>query len=132
MTGWVSILIPVITAVVTSILAGSLFRIRAERRQINAGAGKDEATTADILTGTALKMVTHAQDDAEHANSEVVTLRTELTAQRMLVEAANRDSAEAVRISVECAQEVMRQNVIIHVYEDFILAKGLPLPVVPK
>lgn len=125
---WGSILVPAITAIVVSVLTGSLFRIRAERRQINAGAGKDEATTADILTGTALKMVTHAQDEADRANKEVIALRTELTAQRMLVEAANKDSAEAVRVSVECAQQVMTQAGIIHAYEDFILAKGFALP----
>ena len=123
-----SIVVPLVTAIVVSGLILGLFRIKPERRQINAGAGKDEATTADILTGTALKMVVHAQDDAQHANTEVVTLRTELTAQRLLVEAANRDSAEAVRVSVECAQEVMRLTGIIHTYEDYMLGHGLTLP----
>jgi len=66
-----SIVVPLVTAIVVSGLILGLFRIKPERRQINAGAGKDEATTADILTGTALKMVVHAQDDAQHANTEV-------------------------------------------------------------
>jgi len=123
-----TLVLPFVTALVTGGLIVGLLRIKPERRQINAGAGKDEATTADILTGTALKMVQHAEDEAQRAKAEAISAREEATTARKRAEDAEQNAAESARTSVECAAEIMRMSSRVRQYEDYIITNGLPLP----
>lgn len=125
-----SILVPLVTSLVMSGLLVALLTLRPQRRQINAGAKKDEATAADLLTGKALEMVDHAHAEASAAKDEAIAARTEATAARKEAEHARSEAGEAVRVSMECAAEVMRLTGVIHTYETFILAEGLELPAI--
>jgi len=126
---WGSIGVPVFTGVVALFSGVNLFRIRAERRQINAGAGKDEATSAEILTGAALAMVKHAEEEAQRAKAEAISAREDATAARRRAENAEASATESAKISVDCAREVMEQVAIRQRLERYILDQGLPLPI---
>lgn len=123
-----SVLFPLLTAAVTSGLIISLLTLRSQRRQINAGAKKDEATAADLLTGKALAMVDHAQAEAAAARAEAIAARQEATAARKRAEEAEEHAAESARLSLDCATEVMRLTGVVRTYETFILAHGLDIP----
>jgi F0F1-type ATP synthase epsilon subunit len=126
MNPMVTFIYPLITALVTSGLIVALLKIRPERRQINAGAGKDEATTADILTGTALKMVQHAEQEAQRAIADAASARARANQ-------AESNAADSARASIECAAEVLRMSGVIQerdrvilAYRDYVTKAGLP------
>lgn len=128
MLEWLSVASPIITALIAIVSGGMLFRIRAERRAINAGAGKDEATSAEILTGAALKMVEHAESEAQRAKAEAISAREDATACRIRAESAEASATESAKISVDCAREVMELVAIRQRLEQYIVMNGLPLP----
>lgn len=124
----ISVIIPLATTLVGGTLVLGLLKLPSDRKQMAAATRHEDASATDLLTGTALKMVQAAQERADQADLRSISAHKEATAARVEAEAARREATEASRMSVECAGEVMRMNGIIHIYEDFILAKGLPLP----
>lgn len=128
MLDWLGVASPIITAIIALVSGGMLFRIKAERRQINAGAGKDEATSAEILTGAALQMVKHAEDEAQRAKAEAISAREDATEARKRAEVAEASATASAKISVDCAREVMEQVARCRTLEDYIIVNGLPLP----
>jgi len=120
--------LPVITATVASGIVVGLLTLRAQRRQINAGASAQEATALDVLTGTALKMVQDARSESLAAKSEAIQAREDATAARRRAEAAEERAADAARAATDCARQVMECSAYSHTLEGLLVGAGIPLP----
>lgn len=122
---WVSIIVSIVTAGVTGGVVTTLLLLRPTKKKIDAEANEKQASTTDILTGAALRMVTAAQDQAIAAQADAIAAREEATSARKRAEAAEERAIRAEKAAVACATEAANLTRQLDRYREYVISKGL-------